>query len=119
METENTQTYSEIMSNFIFNAETILETCNDWYIFNNSQVFDIETNEKEGIIEHYVPYFVDMHMLHKKICEVLMAAYGPEYNCKYCICYDYVAPEDDMPSYERIHGFICPEYKKLENREEN
>jgi hypothetical protein len=104
-ETTNTQTFAEIMCNFIFNAEKLIDITEDWYIFNNSNEFDIEVNEDTGTIEHYVPYFVDMHNLHKKICEMLMAKYGSKYNDKYCIVYDYVAPEDGMPAYERIHAF--------------
>lgn len=104
-ETTNTQTFSEIMSNFIFGAEEVIEITEDWYIFNNSDQFEYEEDEETNVIIHYVPYFVDMHNLHKKICEMLMAKYGSKYNDKYCIVYDYVAPEDGMPAYERIHAF--------------
>lgn len=104
--------YAETMTSIIFDAEQAIDMFDDFYVFNNSDQFEYEVDEETNVITYYVPYYVDLHILHKKICEMLMAKYGSKYNEKYVIVYDYVAPEDDMPAYERIHGF-----KNIESKE--
>ena len=100
--------YAETMTSMIFDAEQAIDMFEDFYVFNNSDQFEYEVYEETNVITYYVPYYVDLHNLHKKICDMLMAKYGSDYNEKYVIVYDYVAPEDGMPAYERIHGFKAP-----------